>query len=149
MARGRYELEMDSIATTTAHTLVSLIAPSTAILEVVRFAITTRATVSEGSQAQVIRTSTAGTGTSATPAPLGAYAASGVTALVNHTSTEPTTTTILISEAFNLVSGWQWVALDEEGRIVVPPSGRLTLKLNVAPAGSTTMSAKIEYIEKG
>lgn len=148
MARGRYEVRMDSVAVTAAKTLVSIVAPSTAILEVVRCQITTRATTSEGSQAQILRAATAGTNTASTPVLLAAYAASGSTGGVNHT-VEPGTPTIHHTEGFNLVSGWQWVALDEEGRIVVPPSGVLAVKLNVAPAGSTTISALIEYIEKG
>lgn len=149
MARGRYEVSMDSVSTTTAHTLVSLLAPSTAILEIVRYSISALSTVSEGSTLQIIRTSTAGTSTAATPSPLGAYAAAGATGGSNHTSTEPVTTLVIHNVAFNLVGGYTWVALDEEGRIVVPPSGRLTLKLNTAPAGATTMSAQIEFIEKG
>jgi hypothetical protein len=148
MARGRYEVRMDSIAVTAAKTLVSIAAPSTAILEVVRCAITTRATTSEGSQAQIIRGTTGGTNTSSTPVLLAAFAASGATGGSNHTA-EPGSAAVHRSEGFNLVSGWQWVALDEEGRIVVPPSGVLAVKLNVAPAASTTMSALIEYIEKG
>ena len=148
MARGRYEVKMDSIAVTAAKTLVSIIAPSTAILEVVRCTITTRAIVSEGSQAQILRAVTGGTNTAATPLALAADAASGSTGGVNH-SAEPGTPTVQHSEAFNLVSGWSWVALDEEGRIVVPPSAVFAVKLNVAPAASTIMSALIEFIEKG
>jgi hypothetical protein len=148
MARGRYEVRMDSVAVTAAKSLVSIAAPATAILEVVRCAITTRATTSEGSQAQILRAATGGTNTASTPVLLAAYAASGATGGINHT-VEPGTPTVHRSEGFNLVSGWQWVALDEEGRIVVPPSGVLAVKLNVAPGASVTMSAMIEYIEKG
>lgn len=148
MARGRYEVSMNSISTTAAVTLVGLLAPSTAILEIVRFSISTAAIVSEASTLQIIRTSTAGTNTAATPSPLGAYAASGATGGSNYTA-EPTTTLVIHDAKFNLVAGYTWVALDEEGRIVVPPSGRLTLKLNTVPTGATVISAQIEFIEKG
>jgi len=148
MARGRYAVKMDSISVTAAKTLVTVGSPATAVLEVVRCKITTRATVSEASQVTIFRATTEGTNTTSTPYALGAYAASGVDGGVNH-SVEPSSQTVLHSDGFNLVAGWEWVALDEEGRLVVPPSSFFGIELMVAPAGATVMSAMIEYIEKG
>lgn len=148
MARGRYRAQMDSVSVSAAKSLVCVEAPTSAILEIVRMSITTRAIVSEANQAQIIRGTDFGTGTAHTPLLLAGFAASGATARTNLTG-EPTGAAVHASESFNLVSGWQWVALDEEGRIVVPPGDSIAVKLNVNPAGATVMSALIEYIEKG
>jgi hypothetical protein len=139
---------MDSVSISAAKSLVCVQAPSTAILEIVRMSISTRAIVSESSVAQIIRGTDSGTGTANTPTLRAAYAASGATAKTNLT-VEPAGAAVHQSEPFNFVSGWQWVALDEEGRIVVPPSASIAIKINDTPGAATVMSALIEYIEKG
>ncbi|MGH2625671.1 MAG: hypothetical protein ACRDHY_03345, partial [Anaerolineales bacterium] len=54
----------------------------------------------------------------------------------------------LIDEGFNWLNGWLWVPAPEE-RIWVPPSGRIVLKLPVAPSPAVTTSAGLILGEVG
>ena len=97
----------------------------------------------------LLRKSAAGTGTSFTPVPVAVgYPSSGSTCRTAN-SAEGTISATQHVDAWNLVAGYEWVALDEQGRIVVPPSGIFAVKLATTPAASKNFSALIEYIEKG
>ena len=151
MSFGVYEAKTNDggIATAVAVTLLNITAPSTAILEITKIRVGQRSTASsEMNEILVRRMTTASTGTSRTPSPLGAYAASGATVKDTITADGSAGATVL-DEGANLVGGWEWVALSEMGRIVVPPSGIIEVRLAQAPAASRTMFCVAEYIEKG
>lgn len=149
MSYGLYKARLDDVAVTTAKTLVELTAPSSAVLEVVSVRVGSSAIASENSTVQFLRKSVAGTGTSFTPVPVAAgMPAAGATCRVNCT-VEGTVSATVDDAQWNLVSGFEWAALSELSRIIVPPSGIFAVKLNTAPAASKDFAVVIEFIEKG
>ena len=88
-------------------------------------------------------------GSTLTPAPHDTgYAAAGSTVEANNTTQGSGTTTIVLSDAFNVQVGWQYRPSPEE-RIVISPSKRLAIELPVAPADAMTVSAAITFEEIG
>jgi hypothetical protein len=149
MSYGVYVARCEPTAFTTAKTVVQIVAPATAILEVTRFTIEQSNLTANAVQGLTIRRkSSAATVTAMTPAPVGAYAAAGSTAGYN-ASAEGTDSTIIQARSFSWLAGLEWVAATEDDRIIVPPSGILAMVLVGAPAASTTVAASFTYIEKG
>lgn len=87
-----------------------------------------------------------GTTPTARPHNLGTVAFGG-TVEVNNT-TQATTTTVLLSDAFNIRAGWLYNPPPDE-RMVISPSGRLVVELPVAPADELTMEGSITFEEIG
>ena len=148
MARGIYVARLDATVVSTAITLIQVNAPATAVLEILKAWVSqTLSEVSTQEEIQILRTTTAGTGTSFTPILLSpATAAAAATATTNHTA-EGTAGDSLIREGFNVLGGWVYLPVPEE-RIFVAPSGRIALKFPVAPA-SATFTAGIIWREIG
>lgn len=150
MAYGKYVARQDAVSVSTAVSLIEITAPSTAICEITRMKISQSGTATGTAlRVQALRKSAAGTGTSFTPVPTAAgMPAAGSTA--RHTITsEGTASTIEYDEGFNNLAGWEWVAFDELSRIIVPPSGIFAIKFAAVPGSAQTVSALIEFIEKG
>jgi hypothetical protein len=115
---------------------------------VTRAAITNTASETSDQVAAVIqRASTDGTGTSITPKALDGGGAFGGTAVSNLTA-DTTPGDVLLTDGFNLLNGYLWVPTPDD-RIIVAPSGRLVLRLNVAPASATNIAAYIEFAVVG
>jgi hypothetical protein len=146
-ATGIYTVKLDATVVSTARSLIQINAPSTRIVVVLRAWVSQ--TLSEAStqeEIELLRTTTAGTGTSATPRPHASFAAAAGTATVNHTA-EGTAGDSILREGFNILNGWLYIPTPAEWEIV-PPSGRIALKFPVAP-GSATWSAGITFAEIG
>lgn len=148
MARGIYVARLDATVVSTARTLIQINAPATAVLEILRMWVTqTLSETSTQEEIQILRTSTAGTGTSFTPILVSTgTSAAGATATNNHTA-EGTAGDSIIREGFNIINGWYYLPIPEE-RIFVAPSARIALKFPVAPA-SATFTAGIVWSEIG
>ena len=147
MAR-MYVARMDAVAVTGAITLVQVTAPSSGILRVSEVWLSQSNLTSGATQRVALnRKSGAATVTSFTPVPLAVGSpASSATAGYN-ASAEGSDSTLIITDAFNWLSGWRWTAIDERSMIIVPPSGIFCVRLPVAPAASTTITAGIEWEE--
>lgn len=145
----KYTVGVNAVAITTAKDLIRISAPATMVLCVTRAWVTQSGSVtSEQSRAIIQRASDSIAGTTETPRsfevndPAATFTCESVT--TDHTLTlDP-----LEDEGFNWVSGFLWVPAPEE-RIWVPPSGRLVLRLAVAPSASKTVSAGLNVIEIG
>ena len=94
-------------------------------------------------------TGTAGSGgTTVTARPhQGGYAAFGGSVEANNTTQAGTTTTIL-SEAFNIRSGWLYQPTEKEF-IWMSPGGVLVFELPVVPADELTMEGSVTFEEIG
>jgi hypothetical protein len=134
-------------AYTAARTVLQLNAPATRAVVLLRVWIsqTTSETATQ-EEVQILRTTTAGTGTSVTPVGIQPPVPSS-TATRNHTA-EGTAGDSLIEEGWEIRAGWLYLPVPEE-RITVPPSGRIALKIPVAPAASITIAAGITFAEIG
>lgn len=89
---------------------------------------------------QILRVTTAGTGTSTTPVPVEVnQSAATFTATTDHTA-EGTASTVYLRDGFNVLNGWRFQPTPE-GRIWVPPSGRLAIKLATAPGAAINLNA--------
>ena len=71
------------------------------------------------------------------------FAAFGGTVEANNT-TQATTTTVLVSETFNIQAGWFYRPTPEE-KIWLSPSGRVVIELPTAPTDAVTMSGTIVF----
>jgi len=121
---GVYDLIRPSTTTSTAITVAQVLVPTTAVIEVTR-AWCNQSTITTSAQTriQLVRTTTTGTFTSATPAPsspgmqasrcVGGVNATGITATV-----EPTKSSVYVEEGFNIVNGWLYLPVPEERKMV-------------------------------
>lgn len=144
---GLYVARLDDVAVSAApRTLVEVTAPGTASLLVRRAKITAKGiTAGEQLEARLVRKSAAGTGTSFTAAPLGNYAAFAGSARVDCT-VEGTISATLYDDGFNLLgAGWEWVPIDERGKLPVPGGGIIAITLDTAPAAARQLFAMIEF----
>lgn len=95
-------------------------------------------------------TTTGSGGSTPTPTPLETgNAAAGSTVKANNTTQATTgTPVVLLSDSFNVRSGWQYRPTPEE-RIILSPSERLVLELPVAPADVMNLNGTIIFEEIG
>lgn len=121
---------------TTAKTLIQLKAGASRKVELLRAWISqSSVTADDTGEALLLRYTSAGTVTSATPIkhnPDGQAAqAVGGTAATGTNATAEGSTSIenIILEGFSVLAGWVWLPTPEE-RIIVPPAGFLALKSN-------------------
>lgn len=146
-----YTVIMDAVAVTAAQDLIRLSAPSDAALAITKAWVGQEALddINEAGAVQIQRASTDGTGTSATARPMReGDAAFGGSAVVD-LSADTTAGVILVRENFNFAAGWVWTPYAMEEAIIVPPSGRIVLRLEVAPSASMTMTAGFTFYEIG
>lgn len=153
--RGVYRAHGTISAVTTAKTLIYITAPSTAVLEILSARITCQdEDTSEQIYAELNRIATLGspTSTSLTPKPTEeGSSASGVTAGLNVTASEPTydnNNSAIASGGANKLGGWEYVPLPEE-RAIVKPSDTIGLRLIDDIANSSDLTAEITYREIG
>lgn len=145
---GVYTVIEPGTAYTTSRTVLQINATSARVLVLLRAWVSQLdSEVATAEEIQLLRTTTAGTGTAVTPAPLQAAPAAVTTASRNH-SAEGTAGTELFREGWEVRNGWLYHPVPEE-RIVVPPSGRLALRLPSAPEASLTLIAGMTFAELG
>lgn len=127
----KYSVLMDAISVTTAQDLVRITGPADAVLIIHEVLVTQESTeTSDQSAVQVMRASTAGTGSAYTAKLLeGGDAAFGGTAVTNLTA--PTTPgDILWRLGGDVRAGWHYLPTPE-ARIIVPPSGIAVVRIDV------------------
>jgi hypothetical protein len=147
-----YYAEMPSTAITAAKTLLQIKAGA-APLEILEFRLSQiTKTTSELLEVQILRKSAAATVTSFTPLELNpagpaALAVGGTTATGYNASAEGTNTDIIFKTHWNVLNGEFIYLPTPEGRIWVPQTGIIGIKLNTAPAASMTMIVMAVFSE--
>jgi hypothetical protein len=142
----KYTCPIDALSVSAVCELFFIAAPSDAVVVLHELVITQDdSETSEALPLRVFRTATdqSAKGSAITPAPLEAGdAAFGGTVRSNilTAATFATETTMLLSEAQNLLNGWHYLPAPED-RIILSPSGRLVVKLDAAPAAARLISA--------
>lgn len=145
----KYTVGVNAVAVTTAKDLIRISAPATMVLCVTRAWVTQSGNVtSEQARAIIQRASDAQSGTTETPDKLEVGDPAATFTCESITTDHTLTANPLEDEGFNWVSGFLWVPAPEE-RIWVPPSGRLVLRLPIAPSASKTVSAGFNVLEIG
>jgi len=146
-----YTVLMDAISVSAAIDLIRLSAPSDAVVMLTKAWVgqETVDNLNEVSAVQIQRASTDGTGTAATARPMSdGDPAFGGTAVTNLTAAT-TAGNILVRENFNLAAGWVWTPFDLSEAIIVSPSQRAVLRLEVAPSAAVTLTAGLQFHEIG
>ncbi len=144
-----YTITMEAQPVTLAATLIQINAASNRMLVLLYAEVTQEVSeTSEQLAVQILKVTTAGTGTAATPRPVEEnQGAAGFTATTDHT-VEGTASTVLRRTGGNILNGWIYQPVPES-RLWVPVSGRLAIRLPTAPGASLTMSAYAEVGEVG
>lgn len=148
-----YSAVFEEVAVTVVQDLFEIVAPADGIVVVHGIWVSQSSDAGDVASEQVNilihRGSTSGSGGSTlTPSPLdfGDPAFGGVVEANN--TTQATEGTQLFSDSFNVMAGWQFLPTPEM-RLVIPPSGRLIVELQTAPADSLTMSGTVVFEEIG
>jgi hypothetical protein len=149
-----YTAVMDAQAVAAVDELFFVAAPADAVVVIHEVVITQDTSeTSEQMPVNIFRTATdqAAKGTANTPAPhqVGDPAFGGVVRThILTAETFATETTPLFRQSQNVLNGWHWLWTPET-RPVLSPSGRLVVKLDVAPAASLPISGYITFEEIG
>ena len=153
--RGVYELSATITGVAAAKTLAYLTTPSSKCIEILSASVTNGTNeTNEQLECFFQRISALGTptATTVTPAPTEpGDQATGVTAKVNVTASEPTyaANTNSGDEGFPSLGGWRYQPMPEE-RVIVAPSTSIGLQLKTAPAlGAFDAMVRIVYREIG
>ena len=155
MSLGRmYTAQVSAVAVTNIQDFFEVNAPADSVVVIHSIRIAQYSDVGDAAAemlpVQISRsTGSAGSGgtiPTARPHHLG-DAAFGGTIEVNNT-TQAGTTVVLLSETFNIRSGWFYNPAPDE-RMVVSPSGIVVVELPVAPADELTMEGSITFEEIG
>jgi hypothetical protein len=146
-----YTITMEAQSISTAITILQLTAASDAVVKVTGAWVTqSGSTTSATQRVQLLRKSTAATGTTAVtarPAGIGEVAFGGS---AGHTATgEGTDGVVYIAEAFNWLAGWRWTAASDKEALIVPPSGVVAIKFPAAPTSAQTVTAGMIFEEIG
>jgi hypothetical protein len=152
---GIYSVQSGTISAIGAagpKTLLQYTAPSTKVAVLIRVDFgNINSETSTQEEYDILRQTTAGTGgASVTPAPLGGYAAAAGTALSASTafSAEPTASTVVWRDTWNIVTGVTQLFLPEE-RIIVPPSGRIAVRFPTALEAAIDVNVVMTIAEIG
>ena len=154
MSGMMYTITLPGVAITTAQDLIYIKAP-TLVCTVLHEVVVTQdlIEVSEQLPLEILFRSTDNTGgTDTTPTPLmGGYAAyTGTTTDVQVTdgtwAGEGTGAGLIWRESQNILNGWHYLPTPE-GRPMLAPADRFAIRIDTAPAGSTTVSA-VALIER-
>lgn len=149
-----YRVPIVAVSMNDAGVLALITAPSDATLYVSHIVLGQRSIiVSERQVLRLMRATSAGTGgRSVTPAPIMVGGpASGFTALDDGTAwtAQPTLTTALGGEGFDLLAGYEFVASNIDEAIVISPSGRLALDFVVTPSAAVVWDGHVIVHEAG
>lgn len=154
MALGRaYIIQVDSLAMADNGAMVHITGPTDAVTVIDKITVTQETqTSSEANAILVTRASAAGTGggtSTVSPTEVGSPAYGG-TVIDDKTpwTVQPTLTTTLLREGWNVLAPFIWHPTPEE-RIVISPSGQLVVNLENTPGASMTFSINIAIREIG
>ena len=148
-----YSAAVSEVAVSVIQDLVEITAPADAV--VILHSVYVGQSTEEGDAAaemlpiNIVRYATGGSGGTLgteNPHEVGFPAAGGAVEFNN--TTQGTTATLLLADAFNVQAGWQYRPTPEE-RIVVSPSGVLAVELPVAPADAMNANITITWEEIG
>jgi len=143
---GIYLAQLAATSVSIAKTLVQINAPADAPIELLRAWVSFNSVTSTAIEIGIKRVSTAGTGTSFTALLLRqGNAAFGGTTTTDHTA-EGTIGDVLMRSFVNYLNGFLYLPIPEE-RIIIQPSGRLSLYLPTAPGAAVTISAGVIFAE--
>lgn len=146
-----YSAVSEATGLTAAKDLIRISAPSDAILRVHEVVVTQDASeTSEQLPLEIFRASTDGTGTSITPEALETGdAAFGGTAVGNLTADTTKSGTSLWRQANDVRAGWHYLPTPDD-QIVVPPSGRIVVRLDPGSSfTSVNLSTTVTFEEIG
>ena len=148
-----YTVVMDAIGVTAAKDLLRLSAPSDAVVIIHEVSVSQDSDAGDSEAEQLVlqlqRSSTDGTGTSATPEPLHeGDAAFGGTAVTNLTADTTIDGAPLWREGVNVQAGFRYFPTPET-RPVISPSDRFVVRLDAAPGDSLTMNLVCVFEELG
>lgn len=149
-----YAASLDAVSVAAVCELFYIAAPADAVVRIHEIKITQDTSeTSEQLPIRIFRTATdqSGKGSAITPAPLSAGdPAFGGTVRTNilTAATFATETTMLLSEAQNMLNGFHFLPTPE-CRIDISPSGRLVIKLDAAPSGALPISGYVILEEIG
>lgn len=145
MSKRTYVVHMPETTISAAKTLIQVAGGAGA--EVYRANLSQNSTTTqEMLGVQMLRKSATATGTAFTPLPLNIDdSAFGANSLYNATD-EGTDSSIIVSDNWNVVTTWSWVAASREDRIVVSNGDFFALKLIDAPSAGMLMTASIYFI---
>jgi len=132
-----YTVRLPATSISTAITVIQIVAGTNQSIRLISgFLFQSTTTTNAQQRIQLLRKSVAATVTAQTPAPLDpsdtAAAATGGT----NASAEGTDSTILLDEAFSLLTGWIWKPIPEEF-VYAKGAGILAIKFPAAPAAQT------------
>lgn len=144
-----FAILLENTAVSTLRTLIEATVASTKVCELVAAWVSqVNSEVSTQEEVEIRRKTAAGTGTSATPAPMDASdTAFGGSARVNCTA-EGTLGTTLHREGFNILSGWFYEPVPER-RIIVAGGGIIAIRFAQAPEAAIDINAGLVLREIG
>ena len=146
----RYNIEFEAQSVSVVNDLIVVAAPATMVVQVMRAWIGQDGnTTSEQGRVLLARTSGSNVGTSITPAPLEVGdPASSITCSYLPSSNNTAGAVLMGPRSFNWVTGDEWVPAPEE-RIIIPPSGKMIFRLDLAPSAAKTVSCGLVVMEIG
>lgn len=150
MSSGRmYSATFEEVAVTAVQDLFEINAPSTAVVKIHSLHISQSSDAGDAQSEQlnvlIHRGTTSGSGGSApTARPLMEGTAAFAGTVEANNTTQSTEGVQLHAESFNVMAGLV-IVWTPETRPVIPPSGRLIVELQTAPADSLTMSGTIYF----
>lgn len=146
-----FTVQTDQVAEATTQDLIRLSAPSTAVVAVVKawMGQDNVDNLNEPLAAQIHKATTDGTGTTITARPVGGHDGTFGGTAIGSITADATEGNILVREGWNAAAGWVWTPFDESDCIVLAPSERLVLRLDVTPSVSMNFSAGFTFYEIG
>jgi hypothetical protein len=152
MASRVYVVNLTRVASTTALTLIQIVAGASSGLEIISAKVAQHlSTTNTMVPVQINFKSAAATVAAFTPIPIArgdnaAKAVGGTTATGITASAEGTDSDIVEQDVFNFLAPWLYLPVPEE-RIPVPPSGIICIKLPVAVTITVTAQIKFRELE--
>lgn len=145
MPHGHVYTLQEKINTSSAITLLQLLAGATTAFELLRAKVTqSSSTTSEQIEAHIVRKSAAATVTAAvigthlfkhSPGDPNPDLQLGTSATGHTATVEGTDTDEIVSEGLNILNGWFWEPVPK-GRIIVRAAGLIAIKFRVAPTSA-------------
>lgn len=147
-----YTVVLPATAFSAIRTIWQILVPATTAIELIScFLAQTSTTTNAQQEIEILRKTAVATVTSVTPSPINpndpaSLCVGGVSATGINASAEGTDGTVIVHEAFSLLTGWVHMPETPEDRIVVPPSGIIAVKFPVAP-GTVTFVGELKFRE--
>ena len=142
-----YVTQTARFAISASITLLQVVAPTTAGLEVLRaWASQDSSTSSVQNSIAILRKSASATVTACNVTPLSPWTAAASATSGGSATSEGTDGLVLYQDSFNILNGWLYLPVPEE-RIYVPPGSTIALKFMAAPPTSASFVAGFVFRE--